>query len=152
MERISFKELPEAFYRTVSEVEKYVNNSGLEPRLLELVRYRVSLINHCAYCLDMHAKEALHHGEDVLRLHTVAAWQESPYYSERETLALELAERLTHLPDRHVDDTFFQRLLTQFSKEEIGHLSLAVAQINTWNRLVQCFRPEPGKYKVQGQD
>lgn len=148
MERITFQELPQGLYRAMSEVEKYVNNCGLEPRLVELVRYRVSLINHCAYCLDMHSKEAIHHGEEPLRLYSLAAWQETPFYSERECMALELAEKLTYLPGSHVEDELYERLLKQFSKEEIGNLTLAIAQINSWNRLVQCFRSEPGKYKV----
>lgn len=148
MQRITFQELPEAFYRTMSEVEKYINNCGLELRLLELIRYRISLINHCAYCLDMHSREALHHGEDPLRLYSLAAWQETDYFSEKEAIALELSERLTKLPDSHVDDTLYQELQQHFSKEEIGNLTLAIAHINSWNRITQCFRSQPGKYKA----
>ncbi|QEC51777.1 AhpD family alkylhydroperoxidase [Anseongella ginsenosidimutans] len=151
MQRISFQELPEGFYRTMSEVEQYINNCGLELRFLELIRYRISLINHCAYCLDMHFKEAIHHGEEPLRLYSLAAWKETGYFSEKEALGLELAERLTELSGSHVDDELYQRLRQHFSKQEIGHLTLAIAHINSWNRITQCFRPEPGKYKVQKQ-
>lgn len=133
----------------MSGVEQYINNCGLELRLLELIRYRVSLINHCAYCLDMHFKEAIHHGEEPLRLYSLAAWKETPYFTKKEALALELAERLTELPGSHVDDQFYECLRQHFSKEEIGHLTLAVAHINSWNRITQCFRPEPGNYEVR---
>lgn len=150
MQRITFQELPEGLYRSMAGVEAYVDKCGLEPRLLELIRYRVSLINHCAYCLDMHYKEAIHHGEEPLRLYSLAAWQETPFYSEREAAALELAERLTQLPASHIDDEFYEYLQEHFTGEEIGNLTLAIAQINSWNRLTQCFRPEPGLYKVRG--
>lgn len=149
MQRISFQELPEGLYGTMKEVENYIDNCGFALRFLELIRYRVSLINHCAYCLDMHFKEAIHHGEQPHRLYSLAAWRETPYFSEKEALALELAERLTELPGSHVEDELYERLQQHFSKEEIGNLTLAVAHINSWNRLTQCFRPEPGKYQVR---
>lgn len=151
MERIRFEELPEGLYAAMKQVENYVAGSGMDPKLLYLLKYRVSQINHCAYCLDMHSKEALHYGEEPLRLYTVAAWREAPYYSEKERIALELAEKLSLLPENHVDDALFEKLGTFFSKQEIAVLTLAIAQINSWNRLVQVNRPEPGKYRVPRQ-
>ncbi len=149
MERISLQELPEGLYRVMAQVESYVNHSGLDHKLLHLLRFRISQLNHCAYCLDMHAKEAIHHGETPLRLFSVAAWQEAPFYSDKEKIVLAFAEALTLLPDHHVDDEQYGRLQQFFSKEEIANLTLAVAQINSWNRLVQVIRPVPGNYQVR---
>lgn len=150
MERINFQDAP-GLYQVMRQVEEYVHNSGIDLKLVYLLKYRVSQINHCTYCLDMHSKEALHLGEEPLRLYTVAAWREAPYYSEKERTALEFAEKLTELPQNHVDDELFDKMLQFFSKEEIAVLTGAIAQINSWNRLVQCFRPEPGKYHVPKQ-
>lgn len=149
MERITFQEMPDGIYDVMLNVETYIRNSGVDIRLLDLLRYRISLINHCAYCLDMHYKEALHHGEDPVRLYSVAAWREAPYYSDKERTVLETAEVLTELPGKHVDDALFDRLLQYFTKAEISVLTLAIAQINTWNRWVQVVRPVQGKYKVK---
>lgn len=148
-ERISYRETPEGVYKVMRQVEAYIRESGMDLKLLELLKYRVSQINHCAYCLDMHYKEAIHYGEEPLRLYSVSAWREAPYYTEKERAALELAETLTYLPDRHVEDPLFEKLSGFFSKSEIACLTLAIAQINSWNRLMQCFGSEPGKYEVK---
>ena len=148
MERISLYDM-QGLYKVMSGVEQYVNQCGLDLKLLELMRFRISQINHCAYCLDMHFKEAIHHGETPLRLYSVAAWHEAPFYTEKEKLVFEFAEKLTQLPKNHIDDDLFNRMLEFFSKEEIMNLALAVSQINSWNRLVQVSRPEPGKYEVK---
>lgn len=148
MERISFRDMP-GLYKVMSQAEHYVNQCGLDLKMLELMRFRISQINHCAYCLDMHYKEAIHHGETPLRLYSVSAWHEAPYYTEQEKLVFEFAERLTQLPGNHIDDELFNRMMKFFSKEEIMNLALAVAQINSWNRLVQCGRPVPGEYVVR---
>jgi AhpD family alkylhydroperoxidase len=149
MERIAYHELPQELYQMMRQVEAYLHQSGLDLRLLDLMRYRVSQINHCAYCLDMHYKEAIAHGEEPIRLYSLSAWEEAPYYSDKEKLVFRFAETLTLLPENHVDDALYAALEQHFSKQEIANLTLAVAQINSWNRLVQCFRPTPGKYVVQ---
>ncbi len=152
MERISLKDAPVGLYLVVLQVENYVRQSGLDPKLLHLMRYRVSRINHCGYCLDMHFKEAIHHGEDLQRLYSLSAWEECPYYSDKERAALAFAEALTELPSRHVDDVQFDRLSQFFSKEEIAILTVANAQINTWNRITQSFGTILGTYQVKKEN
>ncbi|UGU17108.1 carboxymuconolactone decarboxylase family protein [Sinomicrobium kalidii] len=148
MERISLGEFPEGMYNVMAQVESYVRKSGLDMRLLKLLKYRISQMNHCAFCLDMHYKEALHHGEEPLRLYSIAAWKECPYYSEEERTVLEFAEALTDLPNHHVDDALFDKMRQFFNKQEIAVLTLAITHINSWNRLQQVIRTKPGEYQV----
>jgi len=150
MERISPKEQPEGLYRVMKQVQDYIDSCGLDHRLLELMRTRVSQINGCAYCLDMHFKEAVHAGEDPLRLISVSAWRETAYYSDKEQAVLAFAERLTLLPENEHSDDIHDELLKHFSKHEIAYITLAVVQINSWNRLTKSFGPAPGHYKVNG--
>lgn len=147
MERISFNKIPD-IYAAMTQVQKVVDNCGLDYKLLELMRMRVSQLNGCAYCLDMHYKEAVHAGEDVLRLVSVSAWKEAPYYTEQEQAVLEFAERLTVMSPNANNDDIHDGLSKFFGKEEIAHLTLAVTQINSWNRLVKSFGPIPGKHEV----
>ncbi|MCE7995690.1 MAG: carboxymuconolactone decarboxylase family protein [Roseivirga sp.] len=148
MERISYDELPNGLYQSVYAVENYLNNSLVDHKLLELLRYRISQINNCLYCLDMHFKEAKADGETDLRLYSISAWREASYYSEKERIALHLAERLTMVSESAITDQDFEDLTKFFSKDEIADLTLAIAQINTWNRLTAVFRFEAGKYEV----
>jgi AhpD family alkylhydroperoxidase len=147
MERISFKEAS-GVYNALKVGQNYVDQCGLDYKILELVRLRVSQINSCAYCLDMHYKEAIHAGETPLRLISVSAWRETPYYSPQERAALAFAETLTHMPAEENSDSIHDELKKYFSKEEIAHLTMAIVQINSWNRLVRSFGPTPGHYKV----
>ncbi|MDP4283685.1 MAG: carboxymuconolactone decarboxylase family protein [Bacteroidota bacterium] len=149
MERISFNEAPHDMLQVMRNVEQYVNKSSLDKKLLELLRFRVSQINSCAYCLDMHFKEAMHAGEDAKRLYSLSAWRETPYYSLKEQAALAFAETLTRLPADEKSDHIHHELLQYFSKEEIAFLTLAIAQINSWNRLTRSFGTIPGNYKVR---
>ncbi|WP_207420534.1 carboxymuconolactone decarboxylase family protein [Desertivirga brevis] len=149
MERISFSKLPAGVYESMTHVQNVIDNYGLDFKLLELMRMRVSQINGCAYCLDMHYKEAIHAGEEPLRLMSISAWRETPYYSPTEQAVLAFAERLTKMPDGEHNDDIHDELNKYFSKDDIAILTLAVAQINSWNRLVKSFGPVPGKYKVR---
>ena len=149
MERISYKELPQGFYNVMAQVETFIGHSGLDQKLLELMRFRVSLINNCAYCLDIHFKEALHAGETALRLFSVGAWRETPYYTPKEQAVLAFAETLTKMPADEHSDTIHDELRKHFTTQEIGLLTLAVAQINSWNRLTRSFGTTPGNYKVR---
>jgi AhpD family alkylhydroperoxidase len=151
MERISYKELPEGFTRSLLQGEEFVRKSGLDPLLLHLIRFRVSQINSCAYCIDMHYKEAMHDGETPLRLISVSAWRETSYYSEKEKAVLAFAETLTHLPQEVHSDNIHDELSKHFSKQEIAVLTLAVVQINAWNRIVRSFGNVPGHYKVPAE-
>ncbi|RTZ41502.1 carboxymuconolactone decarboxylase family protein [Candidimonas sp. SYP-B2681] len=124
------------------ELSKFVENSGLERSLLELVKIRASQINGCAYCIHMHVKDARKHGEPEMRLHLLAAWRESPLYSARERAALAWTEALTRLPDTAAPDADYNELSQHFSQEEQVHLTLAITVINSWNRIAVGFRSQ----------
>ncbi|WP_242696379.1 carboxymuconolactone decarboxylase family protein [Longitalea luteola] len=147
MERITFKEAS-GVYNALKQGQNYVESCGLDHKLIELIYLRVSQINSCAYCLDMHYKKAIHAGESPLRLISISAWRETDYYSPQEQAALAFAELLTHMPAEVNSDAIHEDLEKHFSKEEIANLTLAVIQINSWNRLVRSFGPKPGQYKV----
>ena len=128
-------------------LERYVRGSGLERSLIELVKIRASQLNGCAYCLDMHTKDARAAGESEQRLYVLAAWREAPFYSERERAALEWTEALTVLARDGVPDELYERTRRVFSELELVNLTTAIIAINGWNRLSVAFRsPEPGSY------
>lgn len=143
--RISFEETSKDFMDVLLKPGTYIRRSGLDPALVELIDFHVSTINGCAYCLDMHFKDAIARGESEQRLYSVAAWRDCPYYSDKERAALAYAEAVTA---NSVEDEVFDALTEFFSKKEIADLTLAVATINTWNRLNRAFRTVPGGYKV----
>src|SRR5215831_20048896 len=117
--RLEFqKVLPEA-YRAMAGLQGLVNNSGLEPALLELVKLRASQINGCAYCIDMHTKDARANGESEQRIYLLSAWRETPFFNERERAALEWTEAVTLLTEGHVPDTVYNNVRAQFSEEEL---------------------------------
>jgi AhpD family alkylhydroperoxidase len=128
-------------------LQSYVNSTSLEHPLLELVKMRASQINGCAYCLDMHSKDARAAGETEQRLYGLDAWREAPYYSDRERAALEWTESLTLIREGHVPDEVYESVRKHFSETEIVDLALAVVAINGWNRLSIAFRAEPGTYQ-----
>jgi AhpD family alkylhydroperoxidase len=125
----------------------YFEKSGLEAPLLELIRTRVSQINGCAYCLDMHTKDAREAGETEQRLHVLSAWREAPFYSERERAALAWAEAVTLISAGPVEDELFQHVSEQFSEKEVAELTFAIIAINGWNRLAIPFRVPAGSYQ-----
>ena len=128
-------------------LERQVRQARLDHRLLDLVRMRASQINGCAYCLDMHSKDARAAGETEQRLYGLNAWRETPYYSPRERAALEWTEALTRVADATgVPDDLYDRVREQFSEDELVHLSLAIVSINGWNRLNIAARTVPGGY------
>jgi len=127
-------------------LERQVRQAGLDGRLLDLVRMRASQINRCAYCLDMHSKDARAAGETEQRLYGLEAWRETPYYSDRERAALEWTEALTLVAGTGVPDDVYDRVRAQFSENELTHLSLAIVAINGWNRLNVAARTVPGGY------
>ena len=137
---------PEGF-RAMLRLEQHVRSSGLESRLLHLVKLRASQINGCAYCIDMHSKDALAEGESEQRLHGLVAWRETPYYSERERAALAWTEALTLVHRQPVDDDLFAAVSAEFDPAELTELSLAVVAINGWNRLAIAFATIPGTYE-----
>jgi AhpD family alkylhydroperoxidase len=128
-------------------LEQYVRSCGLDEKLLLLVKFRVSQINGCAYCLDMHSKDLRTAGETEQRLYLLDAWRESPFYNERERAALAWAEAVTLVADSHVPDEVFEQTRNQFTDEELINLTLAVVAINGWNRLSISLRAVPGSYQ-----
>jgi AhpD family alkylhydroperoxidase len=128
-------------------LQSFVDSSGLEAKLLHLVKMRASQINGCAYCLDMHSKDARAGGETEQRLYTLDAWRETPFFTDRERAALEWTEALTRVAEGHVPDEVFSVARTQFQESELVNLTVAVMAINAWNRLCIGFRAVPGAYK-----
>ena len=128
-------------------LESQVRKSRLEPSLLELVRMRASQINGCAYCLDMHSKDARAAGESEQRLYTLDAWRETPFFTDRERAALAWTEAVTLVSRDHVPDSVYEEVRQRFSEEELANLTLAVVAINGWNRLSISFRAVPGDYQ-----
>lgn len=141
-----FKASPKA-YEAMSNLEKFVDSCGLERPLLELVKMRGSQINGCAYCLDMHSKDARALGESEQRLYLLNAWRESPHYTDRERAALAWTEAVTLVSESHVEDDVYERASAHFTPEELANLTLAIVAINGWNRLCIAFRVTPGSYQ-----
>jgi AhpD family alkylhydroperoxidase len=131
-------------------LQVYVDGSGLDRLLLELVKTRASQINQCAYCIDMHTKDARAAGETEQRLYGLTAWREAPYYSERERAALAWTEAVTRIGG-DVDDAIYDAARAHFNDKEIADLTLAVIAINGWNRLAIPFRTPAGSYKPPGR-
>jgi AhpD family alkylhydroperoxidase len=140
------KALPQPL-KMMLALEAFIAQSGLETRLLHLVKMRASQINGCAYCLDMHSKDARAEGETEQRLYALDAWSETPFFSERERAALLWTEAVTLISKDHVPDAVFDSVRKQFNDEELANLTLAVTLINSWNRLNIAFRTIPGGYR-----
>ncbi|TWT39806.1 Alkyl hydroperoxide reductase AhpD [Thalassoglobus neptunius] len=134
-------------YRAMLGLEKYLTQCSIEKPLRELIKLRVSQINGCAYCIDMHWKDARSDGETEHRLYSLPAWRESPYYSEREQVGLRLAEELTRVTDRCAFEDLHARGREQFSPQELSDLAWIVAAINAWNRVNIALRTVPGDYQ-----
>jgi AhpD family alkylhydroperoxidase len=133
--------------KAVSDLHAYVRRCGLDHNLLELIKLRASQINGCAWCMDMHSKELRAAGETEQRLYLLSAWQESPFYSQRERAALAWTEALTRLTDGNVPDDVFALARGQFTEEELVKLTLAIVAINGANRINIAFRTVPGNYQ-----
>lgn len=143
--RINAFEKGQKALSTLFAITGYIKKSGLEKSLLDLVDFRVSQINSCAYCLDMHSKEALATGETPQRLFGLSAWKETPYYTSRERAALAWAEAVTAC---QVHDNVYAIAKSEFSDEELIDLTLVITTINTWNRFNLAFPNTPGTYRV----
>jgi len=131
----------------LSRLEDYVRQSGLERSLVELVKLRASQINGCAFCIDMHTKDARLEGESEQRLYALSAWAETPFYTQRERAALAWAEAVTLIGNEGAPDALYEETRRQFSEKEVVDLTLAVIAINAWNRLAISFRKVPGSYQ-----
>ena len=147
-ERLDFKKASPDAYKAMAAVETCVRQSGLDPALLELVKTRVSQMNGCAYCLDMHTKDARANGETEQRLLVLSAWRETPFYSDKERAALAWAEAVTRISGDAVSDGLFAEARRHFDEKSLVDLTLAVIAINGWNRLAIPFGTEPGSYRA----
>ncbi len=138
----------QAAIRALLAMGPYFERFGLEPTLLELVKMRASQINHCAYCIDMHSKDARAQGETEQRLYLLNAWRESRnFYSERELAALAWTEAVTLLTESHVPDAVYEEVRASFTDDEIVSLTMAVVAINSFNRMNVALRTVPGGYQ-----
>ena len=145
-QRINYAKLAPSGIAALEALQSHVDDSGLDHALLELVKTRASQLNACAYCIDMHTKDARAAGESEQRLYGLSAWREAPYYSDRERAALAWTEAVTHIRG-DIGDDLFEPLRAHFSDKEIVDLTLAVIAINSWNRVAISFRTLPGSYK-----
>ena len=142
-----FKAAPDA-YKAMINLETYLQGCGLEGGLLHLIKMRVSQINGCAFCLDMHSKDLRANGETEQRIYTLDAWRECPWYTDRERAALAWAEALTLITQGHVPDAVYDEARQHFNEKELTDLSIAITTINAWNRLSISARTTPGAYKA----
>jgi AhpD family alkylhydroperoxidase len=150
-ERLKYaKAFPEGIHAMMS-LTRVINGSGLERSLLELVKTRASQLNGCAYCIDMHTKDARANGETEQRLYALSAWRETAFFTSRERAALAWTEALTNIQQAHAPDAVYEQTRSEFDEAELTKLTLAITQINAWNRVAIGFRAEPGSYQPAAQ-
>lgn len=145
--RIDYTTAAPGAYAALRALETYLHQSGLEARLLELIKTRVSQINGCAFCIDMHTQMARVTGETEQRLYALSAWHETPFFSERERAALAWAEALTRVAEGSVPDDLYEAARGHFGDKGLADLSLAIVAINGWNRMAIAFATPPGSYR-----
>ncbi|HLU25016.1 MAG TPA: carboxymuconolactone decarboxylase family protein [Longimicrobiales bacterium] len=147
-QRLDYARVAPDGLRAMLDLERYIRECGLEHSLLHLVKLRASQINGCAYCVDMHSKDARAEGEEEQRLYALSVWRETPFFSERERAALAWTEALTLIHDeRGVPDELYNAVRERFSEKELVDLTLAIVAINGWNRIAMSFRPPVGSYR-----
>jgi len=152
-QRLDYQQQAPELFKKFVDFSLSSKKSTIEPSIVDLINIRASQLNGCAFCLDMHVKEATIHGERALRLHHLASWRESTLFAARERAALAWTEALTQLPPQGVPDEIYDRVRTQLSEQEIVDLTYAVMTINAWNRINVAFRAVPGSHdKAFGLD
>ena len=147
--RLEYGKVAPGVLDAMGGLERYVRESGLEPTLVELVKLRASQLNGCAYCIDMHTKNARTKGESEQRLYALTAWRDTPFYTPRERAALAWSEAVTRVGDGHVPDDVYELAQAQFTEKELVDLTLAIVAINGWNRFAISFRSVPGTYQAR---
>ena len=145
--RINYLKAGRGVYEAMLGLEKYLHQCGLEESLIDLIKLRASQINGCAYCIDMHWKDLRSLGESEQRLYGLDAWEESPYYTDRERAALAWTEAVTKIREGHAPDEVYENAAKQFTEKELADLTLAITTINAWNRLAIAARSVPGTYQ-----
>ena len=148
--RITFHDVPKGWYELMQNIEIHLKKSGIDHSLIHLIKVRASQINRCGYCLDMHHKDAIKGGETIQRMYLLPAWKESPVYTEKEKVVLNLTEVLTRISESEpeVIADAYEQVYKHYSKPDIANLVMAICQINTWNRIAITFGTVPGTYKV----
>jgi AhpD family alkylhydroperoxidase len=145
--RIDISKYAQDAQKSLFAIEKYVATSGLDHKLIHLLKMRASQINGCAYCIDMHSKDARALGESEQRFYALNAWRETPFFTDRERAALEWIESLTLISQTHAPDETYETVKKHFTEKEIVDLSIIAGVINMWNRLAISTRTVPGTYK-----
>ena len=145
--RLNFSKVSPDVAKAMLGLEACIARGSIERPLIELVKMRASQINGCAYCLDMHSKDARAAGEGEQRLYTLDAWRETPFFSPRERAALTWTETLTRVAETHVPDAEYEAVRAEFSEQELVDLTLVIVTINAWNRIAVGFRSVPGTYQ-----
>ncbi len=145
--RIKYVQIAPDGFRAMLGLENYLKSTDLEPGLWELVKLRASQINGCAYCIDIHAQDARARGETEQRLYALSAWEETPFFTERERAALAWTEAVTRVSEGHVPDEVYEMARKEFIEKELVNLTLAIVSINGFNRLATSFRTVPGSYQ-----
>jgi AhpD family alkylhydroperoxidase len=152
-QRLNYAQQSPEFFKKISDLSMALKDSAIELKIRDLVNIRASQINGCAFCLDMHVKEAKIHGESELRIHHVAIWRESTLFIPRERAALAWTEALTKLPEGGIPDELYERVRGQLSEKEISDLTFSIMTINAWNRAAIAFKSVPGSAdKLYGLD
>lgn len=145
--RMKLEEIEPEAQQAVIGLEKYQAKTGLDKSLQELIKIRASQVNGCAFCLDMHTKDARKSGETEQRIYGLDAWRESPFYTNEERAALALTEAVTLVSDTHVPDDVYEQAKEQFGEKRLAQITMAIATINVWNRLAITTRMQPGSYE-----
>jgi AhpD family alkylhydroperoxidase len=140
-----------AAYRAMLQLEQYVQSSGLNPTLLELIKIRASQMNGCAFCIDMHTKDARLRGETEQRIYALNSWRETPFFTPEERAVLAFTEAVTLIAANHVSDALYEEVSQYFSSEQIANLLMAIVTINAWNRIAIATRIVPGTYNPSTQ-
>jgi AhpD family alkylhydroperoxidase len=147
--RINYSKYAPEAQKALYALERYIATCGLDHKLIHLIKMRASQINGCAFCIDMHSKDARAIGETEQRLYELNAWRETPFYTDAERAALEWTESLTLVSETHVPDEVYESVRKHFSEKEIVDLTLIAGMINLWNRLAISVRAVPGEYQAK---
>ena len=150
-ERIDYKKAAPEAYQALSGVERYVRSSSLDPRLLELIKLRASMLNGCAFCVDMHTKDARALGETEQRLYAVSVWEEAPFFTPRERAALAWTDAVTRVSQDHVPDEVYIVAREHFDERQLVDLTMGIIAINSWNRMAIACRTVAGTYQPAAQ-
>ena len=142
-QRMTLSKLAPEAYKAVAELDKQVSGSGIDRTLYELIKIRASQINGCAFCIDMHTRDARKQGETERRIYALNAWQESPLFSEEERAALRLTEAVTLLSETHVPDDVWEKAEESFGEKDLANILMAIVTINAWNRIAVSTRMIP---------